>query len=305
MSLRRDLERRLAGLRDIRSIMSSMRALAVMETRKLDRLLQSQRALVATIDSAALDLLQHNPGLRPERKPGPALSLLIGSERGFCGDFNEALLEFPSPAASAQRQDWILVGHKLRLRAADHARVRVALDGANVAEDVDRVLAQIVDVINLAERDEDGSVVVARCHGVDDGRLAERTLLPPWMDAPVDRRTYPLPPMLNIDAPGMLRKLVEHYLYAVLHEILLASLWAENLRRVRHLDGAVNRLDKRIEQMQSRGQQLRQEEIVEEIEVILLNGTGPQYKVMSGWTQPAFAPKAEAETVSGAGRDPG
>ncbi len=305
MSLRRDLERRLAGLRDIRSIMSSMRALAVMETRKLDRLLQSQRALVATIDSAALDLLQHNPGLRPQRKPGRVLSLLIGSERGFCGDFNESLLQSHSPAASPQWQDWIMVGHKLRMRAGDHARVRVALDGANVAEDVDRVLAQIVDVINLAEHDEGGPAVIARYHGAEGSRLAERTLLPPWMDAPAGRRAHPLPPILNIDAPGMLRKLVEHYLYAVLHEILLASLWAENLRRARHLDGAVNRLDKRIEQMRSRSQQLRQEEIVEEIEVILLNGAGPQYKVVSGWTQPAFAPKAEVETVSSAGRDPG
>lgn len=92
MTARRDLQRRLAGLTDIRGIMHSMRSLAFMEARKLERLLASQRQQVATIEQAARDLLQHHPDLLPAGPPPPAIELLVGSERGFCGDFNEALL---------------------------------------------------------------------------------------------------------------------------------------------------------------------------------------------------------------------
>ena len=46
---------------------------------------------------------------------------------------------------------------------------------------------------------------------------------------------------------------------------------AENQQRVRHLEGAVERLDDQLGTLERRRHRLRQEEITEEIEVILLN----------------------------------
>lgn len=55
---------------------------------------------------------------------------------------------------------------------------------------------------------------------------------------------------------------------------------AETQRRVAHLDNAVRHLDERLDALQRRSNQLRQEEIIEEIEVILLGaaelGPGPR-----------------------------
>ena len=50
---------------------------------------------------------------------------------------------------------------------------------------------------------------------------------------------------------------------------------AENLRRVEHLEAAVRHLDKKAADLRRRCNALRQEEIIEEIEVILLSGVGP------------------------------
>jgi len=280
VTARRDLERRLAGLGEIRSIMNSMKALAFMETRKLDRLMASQRAMVATIDSAAQDLLHYHPELLPAPEPLPTLQLLIGSERGFCGDFNESVRkadsEGPAAATQALEKDWIVVGRKLQLRTAGEPRIRATLDGADVAEDVDRVLREIVAVISQVQAEQGVIALMVRYHGPDGGVPLRRSLLPPWQDIPAAGGAAPsVPPVLNVPPREMFSALVEHYLFAVLQEILLTSLWAENMRRARHLEGAVNRLDERIEALTNRSQQLRQEEIVEEIEVILLNETGP------------------------------
>ena len=46
---------------------------------------------------------------------------------------------------------------------------------------------------------------------------------------------------------------------------------AENQQRMQHLDGAVRYLDDRLEALAQKGREIRQEEITEEIEVILLN----------------------------------
>lgn len=63
---------------------------------------------------------------------------------------------------------------------------------------------------------------------------------------------------------------MEQYLFATLHEIAYVSLMAENQRRLRHLDGAVRHLDEQSAVLARRSNSLRQEEIIEEIEVILL-----------------------------------
>ena len=68
-----------------------------------------------------------------------------------------------------------------------------------------------------------------------------------------------------------LLELGEQYLFVALHAMLCESLLAESERRVRHLDGAVRHLEEQLATLQRRVQTLRQEEIIEEIEVILLN----------------------------------
>jgi F-type H+-transporting ATPase subunit gamma len=271
VSARRELERRLAGLREIRSIMHSMESLAFMESRKLERLLQSQQQLVATIDRAAHDLLQHHPELLPVGEPPLAIMLLLGSARGFCGDFNETLLRADLSASGMSDANRILVGRRLQLQAEADEGVLAALEGADVAEDIAPVLEAIVTTVN-EQRVRRGPVALAVCY--HDGEATEpvqRQLLPPWRADNGSGAPRTFPPLLNLAPRAMFGELVDHYLLAALQEVLLASLKAENQRRARHLNGAVNRLDERIEELQNRGQQLRQEEITEEIEVILLS----------------------------------
>jgi F-type H+-transporting ATPase subunit gamma len=53
--------------------------------------------------------------------------------------------------------------------------------------------------------------------------------------------------------------------------MLYTSLMMENHHRVTHLEGAVKHLDDQSEDLARQGNTLRQEEIIEEIEVILLS----------------------------------
>ena len=67
--------------------------------------------------------------------------------------------------------------------------------------------------------------------------------------------------------------LTEHYLFTLIHWLLYTSLVAENRQRVAHLDSAIRHLDNRSLQLTHLNNVLRQEEIIEEIEVILLSAT--------------------------------
>lgn len=271
MTRRRELDQHCRKLGEMREILGSMKALAYMETRKLNTFLAAQRRVVRSIENAAADFLQHYPELRPGSAGSAQIYLLIGSERGFCGDFNAVLVQqLPADAEALL----VAVGHKLHTALGAGVKLAAALDGASVAEEIGSVLAALADTLAHLPQPRRAAGITALFHDEAQGGLQRRALLPPFRDIgarpPAPRPPAPRP-LLNVPPPAFFAALVEQYLFAALNEILYASLMAENNRRVQHLEGAVHHLEDKVWALQQQSNALRQEEITEEIEVILLS----------------------------------
>jgi F-type H+-transporting ATPase subunit gamma len=95
-----------------------------------------------------------------------------------------------------------------------------------------------------------------------------QTLLP---IVPVAERPFGYPPRLTLEPGRFLGALVEHYLAAKLPALFFGSLMAENRRRLEHMETALNRMQTRMDDITRRRNALRQEEITEQIEIILLS----------------------------------
>ncbi len=272
MSRRAELEARLATLSDINKIMRSMKSLSDLETRKLGRFIASQHRVVAGIEAAACDLLDHYPELRDRAEPTATLLILIGAERGFCGGFNETLLRHLEATVADASTRLVAVGHKLSTLLEDDPRCVAKLSGPATAEEVPSVIKALVRALNQLGAGEPGLVLRvlhwdARCDAV-----VEVVVLPPFASLSTsDGHRYPSPPRLNLAPATFYDQLVDHYLFAALHDLLFSSLMAEHEQRVRHLQGALQRVDSHIQSLGLRRNLLRQEEITEEIELILLN----------------------------------
>jgi len=248
--------------------------LAFIETRKLARFLAHQQQLVESIEEMAGDLLEHFPQLRAPAAPARRGAVLIGAERGFCGDFNESLTRWlANPPSDIAASAVIVVGRRLmtRLEFEPAWRAATALAGAAAAEDVPSVLDALLQAIAALAREQVSIGLTVVYHGSEPGRLRERLLLPPLTEAPRPKRRFSHPPLLNLTPAEMFAELLDQYLIAALEETLYTSLMAENQQRVQRLDGAVRHLDRRQAELARRSRALRQEEIIEEIEVILLS----------------------------------
>jgi len=274
MTRRRDIERQRHSLGEIRDIMNSMKTLAYMETHKLAGFLEAQSRVVNSIEAAAADFLRFHPEQRPPRADGGrTVYILVGSERGFCGDFNRrveaALAERlrRQPAGAAKR---IALGHKLHAAILNDDPGTLALPGAGVLEEIPPLLDRLSEVLESLFLSQGIDNLVCLFHD-NGGAVVSRPLLPPFGDLKPATGTHAVPPLLNLPPGEFLAKLTEHYLIALLHWILYASLMAENRQRVSHLDAAVRHLDNQSLQLAHRANRLRQEEIIEEIEVILLS----------------------------------
>ena len=277
MSQSRELQLHIAQMEEIRSILNSMKNLALIEIHKLGRFQTMQGQAVANIENAALDFLDFYP-LPVVNENVMSVCILVGTERGFCGDFNESLINTIAPDTYL---GIIAIGSRLCNKLDDNPlEVMTSIEGANVAEEVPAILNRLIDTISslpVSRGDINRATNAAATlqltvvyHDNSPSQINRRQILPPF---PQQQRTphFGNPPVLNLEPGDFFSDLTDHYLFALLHEIFYISLMAENQRRLQHLEGAVKHLDDETVNLRRKSQIYRQEEITEEIEVILLN----------------------------------
>ncbi len=265
MSKRRNLQAHVEMLGDLRDVLESMKNLALVEIGKLSRTEPARRRMLNDLTLVATLTAPYHP---PLVQPPPAqLYLCVGSERGFCGDFNADIAQlWIDVSKNVPRARAIVVGSALAEKMRGLPRIVAKLDGPTIVEDIDRTLIDLIrSIASLEERGEPlGLVSVA--NGIEGLR---RTALLPF--EPPRGALRAAVPELNLPAETFVREFVDHYLDAALHSIFATSLLSENRARLAHMTVAIDRLDENVSTFARRIHRLRQEEITREVEIILLS----------------------------------
>lgn len=272
MTARRDLGLRLEGLDDIREIMGAMKTMALLEIRKLSRFIACQQRVARSLDAVAADFLHAHPQPAMSETAGE-LCVLIGSERGFCGDFNGALLDAFDAHQAAKPAGCeiplIAVGYRLGMLLERRPQVLAQVAGATVAEEVEPVLIKLMDALTGA-RAGDSTLRLTVIHQAAAGGV-QVVALTPFRHHGAGPRSIRAAPMLYLQPDAFLSRFTGQYLSAQLQQMFFDSLMAESQRRQQHMEQAIQHLDEQCTRLQRRRNALRQEEITEEIEIILLN----------------------------------
>jgi F-type H+-transporting ATPase subunit gamma len=276
VSTRRIILSQLEMLRELSEVMSAMKNISLMESHRLGRFISTQRRVLKSAEAIAEDFLSHYPqGLSPSPEM-PPVYLLIGSERGFCGDFNVTLLRsLDEDLKSSGAPEPVLVpmGRKICAKLESDPRLGARIEGPSVADEVQGALSRLVETLSgLRVGGEPFSPLslVVLYHEAGDHGSAVRVRRP-LQGLGQKPASFSHPPDLTMPPEIFFGEWVHHYLFAALHAFLYSSLMAEHQRRLQHLEGAVHRLDRQRDELTRRDHALRQEEITEEIELILLN----------------------------------
>lgn len=278
MSRHRKLQSQIHDLNEIKQIMGSMKNLAYLEVRKVERLYDNAQQIVNELEKLAADFLSFHPIFSSKSKSDEQIWILFGTERGFCGNFNEGILEklerhLENSGTKATRL--IPVGQRICSLTVDDPRVSKYIAGPNIFEEITKTLKQVVFHIDSLQQHYASISVSAIYHNVGSAKIERCSLLPPFQDG-ISRRSYSQPPLLNLATESFFLELVNQYIFLKLHEIAYVSHMAENLDRMHHMHGAVQHLDEKINETVRKNNSVRQEEIIEEIEIMLLNTDMPQ-----------------------------
>ncbi|HHN5546346.1 TPA: F0F1 ATP synthase subunit gamma [Legionella pneumophila] len=277
MTKRTKLKEHVHTLEEIGHIMTAMKNLSLIETGKITQCLSMQDNVIKTIREVSHDFLSFYPmpPMNQQENP-PLVSILIGSERGFCGSFNDNVLH-QLDAHKEQHSEWepalVLVGHKLALKMANDSRVMATIDGPNAIEEIPAVISNVLHTLEKALLQKNKtwhSWQWTILFNEEEHNQIQAKTWQPFKELDTSPAPhFSVPPVLNGSKDLFFTDLVEHYLLAMCYSIFYQSFFAENHQRLFHLNQTLDRLENKKNALNHRLNLLRQEEITEEIQNIL------------------------------------
>lgn len=279
MTKRSQLKDHLHTLEEIGNIMTAMKNLCSIEINKITKFLSMQEKVIKTIREMSSDFLSFYP-IFPMAKQdaNPVIYIIIGSERGFCGGFNEYVIN-QLESLKEQSADFnpalIVVGRKLALKMVDDSRVIATLDGPNAVEEIPAVILKVLhsleEISSQRHIDLHSWQWDILFNEEEQNQIQTKTLQPFKEFGPNNSNHFSGPPVLNLAHDLFLAEFVDNYLFAMFHSIFYKSFFAENHQRLFHLNNALDRLDNKQNTLKGYLNLLRQEEITEEIQIIMLS----------------------------------
>jgi len=264
-----EIEARISSFAQLQDVISVMRSLAATRIQQAQNALAAIRAYSETIGSAiakAESYLTPAPTARPRDGSQVRGLIVFCGEHGFCGAFNEKLLEAlkDSPAGT----EFYFVGSRGALLAEERKiavtwRTPMASHMGAVTTVAHRVGEALYDRFSRGGM-ADVMMVFARYGGHGNFSIEREMLLP--LDLGRFRRYLSRPAPLSNLAPGrLIDRLIEEYFFAQLVRGATESFASENAARVALTQAARHSIEGRLEELGSEQRQLRQQEITTEI----------------------------------------
>lgn len=308
-----DLKRRLRGLRELGSLVRSLKLLSAASLHRFERAVAGLAESVEVLESALAVVLargvpgMEHPGWTEARgEPGLTAGVVLGSDHGLCGAWHESLARFV--------RAWDPVPVPLM---AVGSRLASALDEAGVSVDVERpglsTLAALAPgvqdlVLRLEEWRQAGLVQrLLVFHQRPDPAGQPRPtcvqllpLDPAWLEGLAGRAWGgPTLPWCAQEPEVLLPLLVRQHLFLTLYRAQAEALASENGARFAAMQAAERNLEERQAELEREYHRQRQGLVTEELLDVVAGyeASGPQGPgLQSGNQEPAGGTRPEPGT---------
>ncbi|MCC2616864.1 F0F1 ATP synthase subunit gamma [Aestuariibacter halophilus] len=269
----RVLKTRMEQLGDIALIIGSLKSIALLESQQARGCVESQAEGLNAMQRAIVRSIAGCPELSLPVPVTPSILLILGSERGFCGNFNARLcdeLDALTEAGTVSNCQIYPVGYRLSVKLEHDPRVVSALKAASVFAEIDTVLTALTSLVSQPETQITPEQVAVLYH---DGVSATPRFEPLLGSLATQYREAGegMRPLLNLNPVAFYAQAMSEYILTRLSHLLTLSFFSENQARLQHLENALSNLDEQTLTLEKQRNHLRQEQITEELETILLS----------------------------------
>ena len=273
-----DLRRKIVAATDLQSVVRTMKALAAANIGQYERSVASLADYTRAVETglgAALRALPAGPPVDQGSGPANALVIVLGSDQGLVGQFNDVVADCASALLSklGGRTTVLVLGERAAARLLDLGTpVAVTLPVPGSIAAVTPLVDRLVIEIELARRRGGGPAlhIVFNRHGAAatfaptiqkllplDDRWRRDMAAKPW-------RSGALPEPLG-SLRGALRELIREYLFVALFRACAESLAGENASRLAAMERADRNISDLLSDLRGQFHRLRQSGIDEEL----------------------------------------
>ncbi len=273
------LQRKIASAGDLQSVVRTMKAMAASSVGQYENAVRSLGDYYRTVSLGLVACLQGNKAVAPiqadTRDNSAVGAIVIGSDQGLVGQFNEVLGSFVSATLEkmpGQKTVWT-IGERIRSRLAETpfgsaesfvlpnsiGAITPLVGQILIEMEKHREAGDISQVYVFHNHPQSGAIyapVSLRLLPLDDDWQSD-LLTTPWP-------TKTLPEVMN-DRDQTLLAIVREYLFVSLFRACAESLASENASRLAAMQRAEKNIDELLEDLTKTFHRLRQSSIDEEL----------------------------------------
>jgi F-type H+-transporting ATPase subunit gamma len=274
------LGRKIAGARDLKAVVRSMKALAASSIGQYERAVEALHEYYRTVELGLMACLKSEtasaPAIIPPGGAGTTVAILFGSDQGLVGRFNDVLMEFAVGTLKSlpgkTQQIWS-VGERMQGLIAEAGlpapRLMLVPNSIEaIAPLVGRILIAIeqtrersgIQEVHVFHNQPKSAAVyepVGRRLLPLDGLWRSEIAVLPWP-------TRNLPQVIEGAAPA-LEAFIREYLFVVLFQACAESLASENASRLAAMQRAEKNIEGILDELNRTFHRVRQESIDEEL----------------------------------------
>ncbi|MEK6233490.1 MAG: F0F1 ATP synthase subunit gamma [Planctomycetales bacterium] len=275
------IQRGVRTAEDLHSLVKTMKVLAAVNIRRLERAVESLAEYSRTIELGLVAVLREHPEAIREkdaRRPSRLGTIVFGSDQGMCGSLNDQIAAFALKTMNDLSGDrsgraTLAVGSRPATRleeAGEQVEAILPIPGS-----VGGITALVQQILVHVERwrFQHGveRIVLCHCERLARGNFRPRaTQLTPfdhdWLESLVERhwRRRALP-AFTMDGSKLFSHLTRQYLFVSLYRAIAESMASENASRLASMRGAERNIKDRVVDLSRRFHQRRQMAITEEL----------------------------------------
>lgn len=259
------LQGRISSLRELRDLFRALRALAASHVQEAQTALLGIRGYVEVVEDAIAEgaalLAETNAMAASSAQSDGSVLIVVCSEHGFVGAFNERLLDL-AEVERKQGQELVVIGRRGAILAAERGLVvERAIPMATHVGGVLGVTRRVVERLGAVSR---ADAVFGSYRKGGNYETEARSILPlnPALLVGSERRSRPLH---HLAPDELLQRLASEYLFGEITRALMESLASENGARLRAMETADNNVGDKLNELRRNEHTLRQEAITSEL----------------------------------------
>jgi len=271
------LQKRIKTTSDLLSVVKTMKTLAAVNIRHFDMAAQSLTQYASVVEQGWTVLFRSGGVMLPTNKENKAVVLVVGSDQGMCGQFNELVMQAGLTAGESLIEQGLEVavwsiGERTRAALEDagknpelHFPMPGTLGGVdsivndlveNMAEWQRREMGRFHVVYN-AQQEHEGYEPINDHILPLDGKWGAQLALAKWPGRCL--------PQVFLPGETLFSELFKQHLFVSLYGAITRSMAAENIARLAAMQAAEKNIEEMREELQVNFRQTRQNTITGEL----------------------------------------